>query len=95
MAGTAPPKMAAAVCNAGGLGSIALGANNLDVARAQIHQTRTLTDRAFNVNFFCHTPAQNDPVKESNWLKRLHPYFDKLGVTAPDELTEILSLIHI
>ena len=91
MAGTAPPKLAAAVCNAGGLGSIAVGATDVDGARAQIQQTRALTDCAFNVNFFCHAPAQHDDAKQSNWLNRLRPTFDDLGVTAPDTLSEIYS----
>ena len=91
MAGTAPPKLAAAVCNAGGLGSIAVGATDVDGARAQIHQTRALTDRPFNVNFFCHAPARHDAQKQSAWLQRLAPDFAHLDATPPAELSEIYS----
>jgi nitronate monooxygenase len=91
MAGTAPPKLAAAVCNAGGLGSIAVGATDVHGARMQIQQTRALTDRAFNVNFFCHAPAQHDPVKQSDWLKQLGPIFDQFNTVPPVKLTEIYS----
>ena len=91
MAGTAPPKLAAAVCNAGGLGSIAVGATDVDGGRAQIHATRALTDRAFNVNFFCHSPAKNDAVKQSNWLKRLEPTFSQFNADTPNVLSEIYT----
>ena len=89
MAGTAPPKLAAAVSNAGGLGSIAVGATDLDGAVAQIQQTRALTDCAFNVNFFCHARAQQDQGKQSDWLKRFAPEFAKFNATPPSALTEI------
>jgi nitronate monooxygenase len=55
MAGLATPALAAAVSNAGALGSIALGAcaNAADAAR-QIQSVRALTSRPFNVNVFTH-----------------------------------------
>lgn len=52
MAGVSTPELAAAVSNAGGLGSLGLGASSVSQARALIDKTRRLTDRAFNVNLF-------------------------------------------
>ena len=42
MAGVSTPAMAAAVSNAGALGSIAVGASSVDKAREMIRQTRAL-----------------------------------------------------
>lgn len=89
MAGVSTPQMAAAVSNAGGLGSIAIGASNLAQARAMIADTKALTDRPFNVNVFCHAPAQAGPEREAEWLRYLQPYFAEFGAQAPLGLTEI------
>lgn len=86
MAGTSTPKLAAAVSNAGGLGSLGLGNVSVEVAREQIRQLKQLTDKPFNINFFCHVADPADPVRESNWLKRLQPWFAEFGATAPAEL---------
>jgi nitronate monooxygenase len=53
MAGVSTPEMAAAVSNAGGLGS--LGVGNLDAggARELVQAVRALSDGPLNVNVFC------------------------------------------
>ena len=52
MVGVSTPKLAAAVSNAGGLGSIGIGASSVDQAREMIRETFRLTDKPFNVNVF-------------------------------------------
>jgi nitronate monooxygenase len=89
MAGVSTPQMAAAVSNAGGLGSVALGASNVAQARTLLEQTRALTDRPFNVNVFCHATAQARPEREAAWLDYLRPYFAEFGAQPPAGLTEI------
>jgi len=89
MAGVSTLKLAAAVCEAGGLGSIALGTSTAEQARKQIGEMRALTGKPFNANVFCHRPAQADPAREAQWLAYLAPHFDKLGATAPTSLKEI------
>ncbi|MET1537019.1 nitronate monooxygenase, partial [Burkholderia sola] len=64
MAGTSTPALAAAVTDAGGLGSLGIGASGTEQARQQIVQTRALTSGAFNVNLFCHRPARADAQRE-------------------------------
>ena len=49
MAGVSTPALAAAVSNAGALGSLGLGASTVAQAEAMIVATRQLTDRPFNV----------------------------------------------
>ncbi|OEZ94339.1 nitronate monooxygenase [Janthinobacterium sp. HH107] len=89
MAGVSTPRMAAAVSNAGGLGSLAIGAGIVAQARQMIADTRALTDRPFNVNVFCHAPAVRDARREADWLAHLAPLFAELGAAVPTELDEI------
>jgi nitronate monooxygenase len=48
---SAVPRLAAAVSNAGALGTLALTWTEVDEVRARIEQTRELTDHPFGVNF--------------------------------------------
>ncbi|GBU20121.1 MULTISPECIES: nitronate monooxygenase [Methylobacterium] len=89
MAGVSTPELAAAVSNAGGLGSIGLGASPPASARGMIEATRALTDRPFNVNVFCHPPALRDAGREAAWLAHLAPLFAELGAPPPESLREI------
>src|SRR5438105_4470031 len=50
MAGVSTPEMAAAVSNAGALGSIGVGAVDAEATRQMIAVVRAKTDRPFNVN---------------------------------------------
>jgi nitronate monooxygenase len=89
MAGVSTIPMAAAVCEAGGLGSVAVGAGTPAQARAAIADMRNLTGKPFNVNVFCHRPAQADPAREARWLEYLAPHFAAVGAAPPVGLKEI------
>ncbi|NWO08739.1 MAG: nitronate monooxygenase, partial [Alteromonadaceae bacterium] len=89
MAVVSTPELAAAVSNAGGLGSLGVGANSVSQARQMIEQTRALTSRPFNVNVFCHEPALRDETRESAWLEHLKPLFMECGMDFPTSLDEI------
>lgn len=89
MAGVSTPAMAAAVSNAGALGSIGVGATDVEGARRMIASVRERCNRSFNVNVFCHQPATVDIVLEAAWLEHLRPHFERFGARAPLELTEI------
>lgn len=89
MVGVSTPQLAAAVSNAGGLGSLGIGASTADQARRLIDDTRALTARPFNVNVFCHAPARRDARREAAWLQHLAPLFAELGVQPPATLNEI------
>ncbi|MGU7784330.1 NAD(P)H-dependent flavin oxidoreductase [Burkholderia sp. PU8-34] len=91
MAGVSTPALAAAVSNAGGLGSLGVGATNAEGARKMIRDTRALTDRPFNVNVFCHQPATANAAVERAWLDWLAPEFAKYGATPPGALSEIYT----
>lgn len=89
MAGVSSPRMAAAVTEAGGLGSIAVGATDAAGARSMIAEVRALTGGPFNVNLFCHRPATPRPEVEAAWIARLRPRFDEFGAEPPATLREI------
>ena len=91
MVGVSTPKLAAAVSNAGGLGSIGIGASTVEQARSMLRETAALTDKPFNVNLFCHAPAVQDRARESRWLNVLAPFFAEFDAAAPTSLREIYT----
>jgi len=91
MAGVATPVLVAAVCNAGALGFLGLGASSVAQARAAIRATRALTRRPFGVNVFCHAPARRDSAREAAWLRHLDPLFAQCGSAPPEKLDEIYT----
>jgi nitronate monooxygenase len=86
MAGISTPELAASVSNAGGLGSIGVGATDPAGARALIEGVRARTDRPFNVNLFVHASARRDPAGEAAWLEALAPVFARYGTEPPARL---------
>ncbi len=92
MAGVSTPTLAATVSNAGGLGSIGVGATDANGARAMIEETRARIDRidaAFNVNLFVHSNATADPERERAWLEWLAPLFAEFDAEPPKVLRTI------
>src|ERR1700752_2895879 len=91
MAGVSTPALAAAVSNAGGLGSLGVGAMKADAARKTIRDTRAFTGAPLNINVFCHEPATANAKVEQEWLTWLAPQFAKYGASAPEKLGEIYT----
>lgn len=89
MAGVATPMLAAAVSNAGGLGSLGIATSSALQARQMIEQTQALTSRPFNVNVFCHEPPLRDKKREAAWLEHLKPLFMECGASLPTSLSEM------
>jgi nitronate monooxygenase len=89
MAGVSTPEMAAAVSNAGALGSIGVGATTAARAKEMIAAFRARSNRSLNVNVFCHAPATVDSTIQKRWIERLRPTFARFGATPPAALTEI------
>ena len=58
MAGAVGPVLAAAVCNAGGLGMLVLWRADADTMRRQIRETRALTSRPFGVDLNLDFPQE-------------------------------------
>jgi len=81
MAGVQGHALAAAVCNAGGLGSIPAAMLSQEALEKELTQLTALTDKPYNVNFFCHTPPEPDPAREAQWQQTLQPYYTELGLS--------------
>jgi nitronate monooxygenase len=89
MAGISTAAMAAAVSNAGALGSLGLGASTAEEAEAAIAAFRAQSSRSLHVNVFCHAPARADHERETRFIDRLRPEFARFGATPPASLHEI------
>ncbi|MEZ5982671.1 MAG: nitronate monooxygenase [Parvularculaceae bacterium] len=86
MAGVSTPALAAAVSNAGGLGSVGFGAYDGRQAREMMRDIKARTNRPYHVNFFAHrAPTQSEAVDKA-WLDELSPFFEELGVEPPASL---------
>lgn len=89
MAGVSTPELAAAVSNAGGLGSIGIGACTTEQADAMITRTLKLTDAPINVNVFCHSRTARDTAREQAWIARFSEVFARFDAQPPAALAEI------
>lgn len=87
MAGTSTVALAAAVSNAGGLGSLGLGSSSVEQARLQIKALKQATARPFNVNFFCHQTLADNARQNRQWLDVLQPYFAEFSANPPETIT--------
>lgn len=87
MAGVTTVELAAAVCEAGGIGSLGLGHLTTSQAKQQIQALQKRTDQPFNVNFFAHAPVSPYPAAEKKWLELLQPYFDEAQTQPPSKLS--------
>lgn len=81
--GPSTPQLAAAVSNAGALGSLGGAYLTPEQLRDEIARTRELTDRPFAMNLFAgghHAAIDRDPVPMLDVLRAVH---EKLGLPAP------------
>lgn len=80
MAGVQDWRLATAVSDGGGLGSIPCGMLSTEQICAEIEQFRAYTDRPFNLNFFCHqVPSVSDQAIVA-WIDQLLPYYQEAGL---------------
>lgn len=89
MAGVSTPAMAIAASEAGGLGSIGVGATDVASARQMIAAVRAGTARPFNVNLFVHATPRPDPAREGAWCGWLAPLFAEFDAEPPSMLRTI------
>jgi nitronate monooxygenase len=84
MVGVQGHALAAAVCNAGGLGSIPAAMLSPEALHAELTQLTSLTKQPYNVNFFCHTLTAPDAARDAVWQQTLQPYYSELGLSLAD-----------
>lgn len=88
MAGASTAEMAAVVGNAGGLGSLGCAMMTKDGVLAIAAKTRALSNRALNLNFFCHKSPVADAKRAGAARNRLQPWYDKLNAGEIPEVIE-------
>src|SRR5690554_7701962 len=80
MAGVQDYRLAAAVSNAGGLGSLPCAMLGPDALREELKALDEATSKPYNLNFFAHTPPEPNPQQEANWQQALAPYYKEFGI---------------
>ena len=85
MKGTSTPELAAAVSNAGGLGSLGCAGLDPPALRALAGEMRRRTNRAFNLNFFALGAVVADPDALARARARLDPFYAEKGLGAPPD----------
>ncbi len=80
MAGNSTPELVAAVSNAGGLGSYGCAMLSREQLIEEARRMKALTNRSFNLNFFCHAPPNVTAEQERAWRDKLAPYYGEFGV---------------
>ena len=78
--GPSTPALAAAVCEAGGLGFLAAGYKGVDAVRADLEALRALTARPFGLNLFVPPTAAADPASVSAYATVLRAESERRGV---------------
>ncbi|MGL5253368.1 MAG: NAD(P)H-dependent flavin oxidoreductase, partial [Moraxella sp.] len=87
MAGVQDHKLAIAVCQAGGVGSLPCAMLSVDAIEAQIAAIRHATDAPFNVNFFAHRQVEYTDTMQQRWFDALQPFYHALGLSDSDIAT--------
>ncbi|MDM7943720.1 MAG: nitronate monooxygenase [Hydrogenophaga sp.] len=80
MAGVQGAALAAAVSNAGALGSLPCAMLAEDALERELGALTAGTQRPFNVNFFCHNPPVPDDAREAAWRAWLATYYREAGL---------------
>src|SRR5215218_8142499 len=80
MAGSVGSEIVIAVSEAGGLGSLPCAMLSPEQMRNELGIIRQRTSRPINLNFFCHSPPQADPARESIWRQRLENFYVEFGL---------------
>jgi nitronate monooxygenase len=80
MAGSQGSALAAAVSNAGGIGSLPCAMLGVDAIRREVAAIRAESARPFNLNFFCHKRPEPNEERENRWRAILSPYYAEYGI---------------
>jgi len=82
MAGVQNHRLAVAVCEAGGLGSLPAAMLSPSELHNELQALQRSTPNPYNVNFFCHAPPIADAARQLAWHQALAPYYREQGLNA-------------
>ena len=81
MAGVQDYRLAAAVTNAGGLGSLPCAMLGPDALKTELQALNEATQGGpYNLNFFAHTPPAPNYSQEAGWRQALAPYYQEFEI---------------
>ena len=80
MAGVQLHGLAAAVSNAGALGSLPCAMLDAAGLHKELQALSEKTRKPYTLNFFCHTPPDADDTREAAWREALSPYYREFGI---------------
>ncbi|HEY4345374.1 MAG TPA: nitronate monooxygenase [Parvibaculum sp.] len=80
MAGAATAELAAAVANAGGLGSLGVAMMNEATLRETVGKLRGLTNKPFNLNYFVHQEPKLESFDAGPMKRALTPFYEEFGL---------------
>ena len=86
--GASRPELAAAVCEAGGLGFLAAGYKTAEQMQSEIADTRQRTSKPFGVNVFVPRRSVADPAAVVEYLASLEPEATRLGTAIGEAVWE-------
>ena len=92
MGGAAVPALAAAVANAGGLGSLGTATLPAEERRRQVEQLRALTSRPINLNYFVHAEPVADPARTIRLQARLAAWYVEHDAGEPPAPTALMPI---
>lgn len=75
--------LAAAVSNAGGMGSLGCAEMPVQELQQRISELRSATPKPFNLNFFLHQEPRYDPDLDLEIRNLIQPFYNKNGLDAP------------
>jgi nitronate monooxygenase len=85
MASAATPELAAAVSEVGGLGALGSAMLGVDELHLQAAAVRELTDRPFQLNFFCHPSPEVGPELAARAREHFAALYAELDLGEPPE----------
>jgi nitronate monooxygenase len=86
--GPSTPALAAAVCEAGGLGFLAAGYKSAEAVAADMQALRERTDRPFGVNIFVPSDDETPPAPISAYAQSLEGEAERYGVELGEPLLD-------
>ena len=81
MAGSQNHRLALAVCQSGGLGSLPAAMLSPHDLQAELTALSQATQAPYNVNFFCHSQPVVDPERQALWQQALAPFYQEFGLS--------------